>query len=79
MLEKMAMNIARLFYEVNKNVIGPLMPKQTSIIAELLEGYKNRNNPLTPKIAHYDRIRNIPITSGAAQKTHVSDYYLVDK
>ncbi len=79
MLEGMAINIAKLFYEVNKSVEGPLSPEQTTIIAELLEGYKNRNNPLTPDITHYERIKNVIALPGTAIKTHVSDYYLLDK
>lgn len=79
MLEKMAINIAGLFYEVNTSVEGPLYPEQTIIIAELLEGYKNINNPLTPKIAHYKKIKNVRVSSTTSIKTHVSDYYLVDK
>lgn len=80
MLERMAINIAKLFYEVNKNVEGPLAVEQTSKIAELLEGYnKNRNNPLVPNMSHYKQIRDIGITSDSATKVHVSDYYLIDK
>ncbi len=79
MLERMAINIAKLFYEVNKNVEGPLAVEQTSKIAELLEGYKNRNNPLVSSISHYKQIRDIGITSDSATKVHVSDYYLIDK
>ena len=79
MIESMAVNIARLFYQVNKSVEGPLSPEQTAIIAELLEGYKNRNNPLTPNKSHYEHIRNISIGSQTAIKTHISDYYLVNK
>jgi len=79
MLEGMAINIAKLFYEVNKNVKGILATEQISVIAELLEGYKNRNNPLTPEISHYERIKNVNIDSATIQKIHVSDYYLFDK
>ena len=79
MLEGMAINIAKLFFEVNNSVEGPLAPEQTAIIAELLEGYKNRNNPLSPEIKHYERIRNVKLPSNTSTKTHVSDYYLIDK
>ena len=79
MLEGMAINIADLFYDVRKSIEGPLAQKQTGIIAELLEGYKNRNNPLTPKISHYERIRNVTIDRNTTIKTHVSDYYLIDE
>ncbi len=81
MLEGMAINIAKLFYEVSKSVEGNLYPEQTSKIAELLEGYKNTKNPLIPEISHYEEIRNIKPNpkSKIQSKVHVSDYYIVDK
>lgn len=79
MLEGMAINIAKLFYDVHQSVEGPLAPEQTNIIAELLEGYKNRNNPLEPSIEHYKRLRAVKINKKANTKTHVSDYYLIDR
>lgn len=79
MLEGMAINMAKLFYEVHQNVEGLLSPEQTSIIAELLEGYKNRNNPLKPNVEHYRRLRAVNIDENISTKTHVSDYYLVDR
>lgn len=81
MLEGMAVNIAKLFYEVNKNVEGNLYPEQTSKIAELLEGYKNTKNPLVPQLSHYEEIRRIQPNPASILKTkvHVSDYYLIDK
>ena len=57
MLEKMAINIARLFYDVEQSVTGLLYAEQTSVIAELLEAYKNSANPLKPSIEHYARVR----------------------
>ncbi len=79
MLEGMAINIAKLFYDVKTSVEGPLYPEQIKIIAELLEGYKNVNNPLKPDISHFDRIKNIKKSGKIENKTHVSDYYLIDK
>jgi hypothetical protein len=81
MLEVMAINIAKLFYEVNKSVEGNLYPEQTSKIAELLEGYKNTKNPLIPRISHYEEIRKIKPNpkSKIQSKVHVSDYYIIDK
>jgi len=79
MLEGMAINIAKLFYDVYKSVEGPLYAEQTSIIADLLEAYKNRNNPLTPSIEHYQRLKKINKNNPRHTKTHLSDYYLVDK
>lgn len=78
MLEGLAINIAELFYEVKRSVDGPLSPEQTRIIADLLEAYKNRNNPLKPEVAHYKKLRNVELNSSVDKKTHVSDYYLVD-
>lgn len=81
MLEGMAINIAKLFYEVNKSVEGNLYPEQTSKIAEFLEGYKNTRNPLIPQLSHYEEIRKIKPSpnSKLKSKVHVSDYYLIDK
>lgn len=80
MLESMAINIAKLFYEVRQNVEGELFPEQMIKIAELLDGYKNPKNPLKPEISHYDLIRNIKSSSTKKQiKVHVSDYYIIDK
>jgi hypothetical protein len=79
MLEKMAINIAKLFYEVEKSVEGELYPEQTAKIAELLEGYKNSKNDLKPLLSHYDDIKNITTSSKVTIKTHASDYYLFDK
>jgi hypothetical protein len=76
MLEKLAVNIAELFYTVSKNVEGALYPEQTSFIAKLLEEYKRRNKK--PEINDYKglRIKNKKTTE---IKRHDSDYYLIDK
>ncbi len=79
MLEGMAMSIAELFYEVHRNVEGPLYPEQTRVIAELLEAYKNNNNPLKPDVLHYKKLLKAGKATGASVKTHISDYYLIDK
>lgn len=79
MLESMAINIAKLFYIVKKDVTGPLTSEQTSIIAKLLEAYKNINNPLKPSITHYKEISDLKVPTTTPSKTHVSDYYLIDK
>ncbi len=78
MLEGMAISISELFYDVHKSIEGPLYPEQTKVIAELLEAYKNRKNPLTPDVSHYQRIRKVSKPENALTKTHVSDYYLID-
>jgi len=79
MLESMAINIAKLFYEVTKSVEGELYPEQTAKIAELLEGYKNSKNDLKPLLSHYDEIKNITSNAMVVKKVHISDYYLFDK
>ena len=79
MLEKMAINIAKLFYEVSKDVQGELYPEQTAKIAELLEGYKNSKNPLKPNLKHYKEIRELNSDEVVPSKVHNSDYCLYDK
>jgi hypothetical protein len=78
MLEGMAINIAKLFYEVKQSVEGNLYPEQTAKIAEFLEGYKNNRNSLKPLVSHYSEVAKIKGIA-AQNKTHVSDYYLIDK
>ena len=78
MLEGMAIKIAELFYRVEKSVEGQLYPEQTNKIATLLEAYKNKDNPLTPSISHYEDIKKIEGAQDAPVKAHSSDYYLFD-
>lgn len=78
MLEGMAINIAKLFFQVEKKVEGPLFSTQTQKIAELLESYKNSDDPLTPDSSHYKEVRKAR-KGGENRKTHVSDYYLFDE
>ena len=79
MLEKMAIEIAKLFYDVEKKVTGKLYNSQTALIAELLAGYKNKDNALTPSIEHYKQVRLAKDNHQPQEKVHVSDYYLFDK
>ena len=51
MLEKLAINIARLSYEVERSVEGEMSVSQTRKIAELLESYKRREKK--PEIKDY--------------------------
>ncbi|MDE6340503.1 MAG: TdeIII family type II restriction endonuclease [Muribaculaceae bacterium] len=76
MLESMAINIAKLNYNVSKHVEGILYKEQTDKIAELLESYKRNNNRRVPSINDYKGISNL--TGEAETKRHESDYYLVD-
>jgi hypothetical protein len=75
MLESLAFGIAHLFFDVNREVEGPLSVEQTRGIAELLEKYKRRE--LTPGIGDYDFLRRKPVGSKLTVKRHDSDYYLV--
>ena len=77
MLEKMAINIARLFFDVKKSVSGPLSLEQTQQIAELLESYRRREKK--PSIKDYQNLRIKPQDQSLSTKRHESDYYLVDK
>ncbi len=79
MLESLALSIAGLFYEVTKQVSGPLYPEQTAKIAELLEAYKNNKNPKTVEIEDYQLLQNIGNNTSVESKTHISDYYLFDE
>jgi hypothetical protein len=76
MLEKLATNIAELFYTVSKSVAGPLYPEQTAFIAKILEEYKSHS--LKPGVHDYVRLRSIRSTK-TDNIRHDSDYYLVDK
>lgn len=78
MLERLAMRIAELSFEVKRNVVGPLAAQQTGVIAELLEKYKRHEN--RPKVEDYQVLRNMVIDRSSARvKRHDSDYYLIDK
>jgi hypothetical protein len=76
MLEKLAVNIAELFYTVSKFVEGPLYPEQTAFIAKILEEYKRHSKKPEAKDYLYLRSR---IKSNSEIRRHDSDYYLVDK
>lgn len=76
MLEKMAINLAKQNYIVNRNVEGPLYNGQTQLIATILEQYKRHSK--RPEISDYSNILNV--TNGSESHIrHDSDYYLYDK
>ena len=77
MLEGLAINIAKLFYEVEKKVEGPLSIEQTQKIAEILEQYKRHIKK--PEVGDYQILRNKPLKKNVTSKRHESDYYLIDK
>lgn len=77
MLEKLAINIAKLFFEVRRNVEGPLSIEQTQRIAELLEKYKRHEKK--PLISDYQSLREMRDLSNVSTKRHDSDYYLINQ
>jgi hypothetical protein len=77
MLESLAIEIAKLFFEVHRRVEGPLGVEQTRAIAELLEQYKRRVK--RPEVADYQPLRMKPDTPDLESKRHDSDYYLIDR
>lgn len=77
MLESMAIEIAKLSYDVKKHVEGVLYKEQTDRIAEILEAYKRDNNRKKPALEDYIGISRL--TGTAVTKRHESDYYLIDK
>ena len=76
MLENLAIDIAKLNYEVSQHVEGTLFKEQTDYIAELLEQYKRSTSRRTPKLSDYQGLTQM--TGTAENKRHESDYYLVD-
>ena len=77
MLEKLAVSVAELSYDVFNHVEGPLSPEQTGIIADLLEKYKRHTQK--PKVEDYKILREKQPVDEIITKRHVSDYYLVDR
>ena len=80
MLEKMAINIAKLHYEVTQHVEGVIYQEQTDFIAELLEKYKNTKGE-SHKIPTVSDYTGICAKKNTARHTkrHESDYYLKDE
>jgi len=75
MLEGLAVNIAQLFYSVNKEVVGFLHYEQIRIIADILEEYKSHSKQ--PSVCDYQTLRAKNFAQGS-HKRHDSDYYLID-
>ena len=80
MLEKMAIQIATLHFDVSQHVEGIIYQEQTDYIAELLEAYKNTKgvNHRLPKVDDYKEIMLKKSPSSFHSKRHESDYYLKD-
>ena len=78
MLEALAINIAKINFEVKQDVAGALAPEQTALIAALLEKYKRREK--NPATTDYQLLRAVEIdTHKTPIKRHDSDYYLIDR
>lgn len=80
MLEKMAIRIASLHYEVSQHVEGNIYQEQTDYIAELLERYKNTKGSqhIKPQLSDYIGISSRKSANSGHSKRHESDYYLKD-
>jgi len=76
MLERMAINIARLSYDVKEEVNGTISSEQTTQIARILEEYKRRVKK--PEVYDYQILREKK-EGKSVNKRHESDYYLVDR
>lgn len=77
MLETMAINIAKLFYEVRTGVERQITTKQINHISDILEAYTR--NTKKPEIKDYQQLRNKLTTKDVINKRKASDYYLIDK
>lgn len=79
MLEKMAINIASINFDVSQHIEGPIFQEQTDYIAELLERYKNTKgiDHKKPEISDYTGI-SLKKSTSHHSKRHESDYYLKD-
>ncbi len=77
MLEKMAINIAEMNYEVQNHVEGYITPSQTGKIAEILEKYKRYE--IRPDIKDYQCLRDMKEEKASRLTRHDSDYYLIDR
>jgi len=76
MLEKLALDIARLNFDVHRSVQGILYTVQTNFVAELLEDYVSHRR--TPSATDYLALRGL--TGGTPNnRRHESDYYLIDR
>lgn len=76
MLEKMAITIAEISYEVSQHVEGSIYREQTEYIADILEEYKRHAK--TPSVSDYHGII-LKKSANTINKRHESDYYLHDE
>ena len=77
MLEKIAINIASLFFEVSQQVVGEVSIKQLNLISDLLGKYKEHE--IKPSTEDYQWLRIKDQTDTFIARTHKSDYFLMHK
>lgn len=77
MLEKMAIKIASLHYQVKQHVEGELSIEQTAYIAKILEEYKRHSRK--PSVEDYTKILDLSSNGANTSKRHESDYCLFDE
>lgn len=75
MLEDLAIGIAKLSFNVERQVSGALAHYQAGEIARIIKAYKDHAQ--TPRVADYHHIAVMPVTDTNVV-THVSDYHLFD-
>jgi hypothetical protein len=75
-LEKMAIEIASLHYDVEQHVEGHIYKEQIEYIAELLNDYKSHTKK--PSATDYKNMISRKSDNGSISKRHESDYYLYD-
>ncbi len=76
MLEKLAIHIAKLSFEVDKEISGSISEDQISTIVAILESYKSRRT--TPSLSDYRRLHEA-VRGSRIVKRHESDYHLIDR
>ena len=76
MLETMAINIAKLSYEVYDSVEGEISTQQINAISNILEEYTRHIKK--PDIKDYQILRNNVKLKDVFHKRKASDYYLID-
>jgi hypothetical protein len=75
MVEGMAIDIAKLNFDVSQHVEGKIFENQTTAISILLEKYKNANGRLKPEAKHVHDLAAAG-RGGSHTKRHDSDYVL---
>lgn len=77
MLESMAINIGKLFYDITQKVEGGITKQQVNHISDILEAYTR--NVRKPAVEDYRPLRTKPDKNDIINKRKATDYYLHDK